>query len=64
MRHFPTGLWHDGVIFFLITEDIAMAYYTDSFKHPTYVMMMIMVCGLQEFPMNLVRHWVQSGLLT
>ncbi|XP_063140899.1 uncharacterized protein LOC134486061 isoform X2 [Rattus norvegicus] len=30
-------------IYFLTTEDFALAYYKDNFKHPTYIMTMLMV---------------------
>lgn len=36
-----TGSKHYIGIFFLITEDFALAYYKDNFKHPTYIMTML-----------------------
>ncbi|XP_076784340.1 uncharacterized protein LOC143441125 isoform X3 [Arvicanthis niloticus] len=33
---------HYIAIYFLTTEDFALAYYKDNFKHPTYIMTMLM----------------------
>lgn len=45
-----------------------MAYYTDSFKHPTYVMIMIMVCGFTRISHELCEalspEWAPSTLLS
>lgn len=37
-----TGSRHYIGIYFLTTEDFALAYYKDNFKHPTYIMTMLM----------------------
>lgn len=43
MAHiFPTGSRHYILIYFMITEDLAVAHYQDDFTHPTYIMTMLM----------------------
>ncbi|XP_063140901.1 uncharacterized protein LOC134486061 isoform X4 [Rattus norvegicus] len=40
-------------IYFLTTEDFALAYYKDNFKHPTYIMTMLMGRSLVVNPQSL-----------
>lgn len=47
----------------MITEDLAVAHYQDNFTHPTYIMTMLMGVWVVRTVHELVRQWVQSGLL-
>ncbi|XP_076784339.1 von Ebner gland protein 1-like isoform X2 [Arvicanthis niloticus] len=44
---------HYIAIYFLTTEDFALAYYKDNFKHPTYIMTMLMGRSMVVNPQSL-----------